>query len=194
LKIITLFVLLSFLHTPLFAQEETLLKGKIESGGFGGPILKVTELNGDLGLLVGGKGGWIINHTFVIGGGGYGLVTNIAANDVNFIEKAFLNLGYGGVVLELVPESNKLIHFSFSTLIGAGGVNYRDRNFSINFRQWDTFFVAEPEVNLMLNVTKHFRVGLGASYRYIDGVDLNGLRDSDLSGASASMIFKFGKF
>ncbi|MFQ6114725.1 MAG: hypothetical protein ACE5NG_11715, partial [bacterium] len=130
----------------------------------------------------------------VIGGGGYGLVTNIEANKVSFSQAAFLNLGYGGVVLEYIPESNKLIHFSFNTLIGAGGVNYRDRNFNINFAQWDTFFVAEPGVNLILNVTRHFRLGLGASFRFIDGVDLEGLSDSDVSGASASVLFKFGKF
>ena len=45
-----------------FAQEQTLISGKVESGGFGGPTLKVTKMKGESGLLIGGRGGWIINH------------------------------------------------------------------------------------------------------------------------------------
>ena len=31
-----------------------------------------TTLNGENAVLVGGRGGWIINHSFVLGGAGYG--------------------------------------------------------------------------------------------------------------------------
>ncbi len=64
---------------PAFAQEETLIKGDVESGGFGGPVVKMTSLNGQDGILVGGRGGWILNHSFIIGGGGYGLANNVRA-------------------------------------------------------------------------------------------------------------------
>ena len=52
------------------AQDEQLVSGKIESGGFGAPVWKITQINGETAMLTGGRGGWIINHTFVIGGGG----------------------------------------------------------------------------------------------------------------------------
>jgi hypothetical protein len=45
-----------------------------------------------------------------------------------------------------------------------------------------------------MNVTHHFRLGVGARYRHVSGVDLEGMSDHDLSGPSASLIFKFGKF
>ena len=44
-----------------------------------------------------GRGGWIINHTFVIGGGGYGLANNIRSSDAqSFIfphGETYLNFG-----------------------------------------------------------------------------------------------------
>ncbi|MBN1426023.1 hypothetical protein JXA88_15850, partial [Candidatus Fermentibacteria bacterium] len=54
-------------------QPETLLKGPIENGGFGGLVVKFSQLADQTAVFVGGRGGWILNHTFVIGGGGYGL-------------------------------------------------------------------------------------------------------------------------
>jgi len=180
---------------PTMAGEHTLISGDIESSGFGGPVLKVTKFRGDVGLLVGGRGGWIINHAFVIGGGGYGLTTNVDAP----LSNHYLNVGYGGGMMECIVLSDKLIHLSVNTLIGAGGVGYRHRNWD----DWDwdderdfgdSFFVAEPGVDLILNVTRKFRIGMGASYRYVYGVGSRGLSDADMSGLSATFTFKFGKF
>ena len=78
-KVIVLSLILSF---QLFAQEETLLgSSEVTHGGFGGPVIKYTQIKGEPAVLVGGRGGWIINHTFIIGGGGYGLVNDIKANN-----------------------------------------------------------------------------------------------------------------
>ena len=181
--------------TPVLAQDETLISGKIESGGFGGPVVKFTQVTDEFGVLVGGRGGWIINHTFVIGGGGYGLANEIKAKQIGPDTLLYLSLGYGGLELEYVHASNKLIHSSIQVLIGAGGVNYTERdNHSERGREGDTFFVVEPGVNLILNVAKSFRVGVGASYRFISGVNFNGLSNGDLSGPAATLTFKFGKF
>jgi hypothetical protein len=57
---------------PVFAGDETLFSGNVEHGGFGGPVVKFTQIKDEFGVLVGGRGGWIINHSFVLGAGGYG--------------------------------------------------------------------------------------------------------------------------
>jgi hypothetical protein len=59
------------------AQEETLFKGDIQTGGFGGPVIKLTRINDQGALMVGGRGGWIINHCLALGGGGYGIVNDV---------------------------------------------------------------------------------------------------------------------
>lgn len=193
-KIFTL-ILLSLFTLPAFAQEEeTLIGGDIESGGFGGPVIKVTSINGETGILVGGRGGWIINHSFIIGGGGYGLANNVNAKTPSIFGERYLNFGYGGVELEYIPASNELIHASFMTLIGAGGVGYRDADFNMRNNSSNSFFVLEPQANMTLNVTQYFRISAGFSYRYITGAETAASTNKDLSGPSGILTFHFGKF
>jgi hypothetical protein len=173
---------------PVMAHEQGVF------GGFGGPVLKVTQFHDDVGVMIGGRGGFIINHTLAIGAGGYAQSNNIDAPVADLL----LDVGYGGGMVELIILSDRPIHLSVKTLIGVGGVNYQDKDQKDSPWGWhdqsDGFFVAEPGVDLMLNVTKSFRVGMGVSYRYIDGIDSSGLSDSDMSGPSANFTLKFGKF
>ncbi len=46
-------------------------------------MLKSTSISGKSAWLVGGRCGWIVNHSFVIGGGGYGLASDIPASKEN---------------------------------------------------------------------------------------------------------------
>ena len=55
-------------------------------------------------------------------------------------------------------------------------------------------FVAEPGAHLELNVTRWFRPGIGAGYRYVNGSDLPGVTDGSLGGAVGTLTFKFGRF
>ncbi len=187
-----------FAGGQMLAQEETLLgDGKISQGGFGGPVVKFTHIHNTLGVLVGGHGGWIVNHTFVIGGGGYGLVNNIRTVKVISGEEQLLTFGYGGLELHYINQSNNLVHYTVSILLGGGGVGYRS---ALNDYEWDwdresnAFFVFEPGVRVMLNVTNFFRIGAGASYRVISGVDMDNFKNNDFSGPSTELVFKFGKF
>ena len=181
--------------TPVLAQQETLISGQLEHGGYVGPVVKFTTINNDWEVMVGGRGGWIINHSFVLGGGGYGLVTDVEAEHIDRTGDVVLELGYGGGMLEYVGYPNELIHYSVSLLIGGGGVNYvREITNTRLYSDADAFFVLEPEVNFMVNITTHFRAGVGAGYRLISGVDLAGLSDSDIGGLSINMVFKFGDY
>lgn len=111
---------------PLFAQEQTIIgSGPIESGGYGAFVTKFTSVNGRFGLLLGARGGWIINHAFSIGLAGYGLVNNVPANTQGPNGEPYLNLGYGGLDLEYVYRSDDVVHVSMHTLIGAGAAGYR---------------------------------------------------------------------
>ena len=193
---LSMFAMMMVVTSVAMAQEETLISGTLESGGFGGPVVKFSQVKNEFAVFVGGYGGWLINHSLLIGGGGYGLVNDIEVKEIVADQKTYLNLGYGGFMLEYFTSPQKLFHFSFQTLIGAGGVSYRDRDGGQVYANGndDGFFVAEPAVNVVLNVTHGFRIGLGASYRYINGVDLPEYKGSDLSGATVHASFMFGKF
>ncbi len=194
LAIATILSVFFMISLTAMAQEQTLITGEVQHGGFGGPVMKITTFRDDVGILVGGRGGWIINHVLALGGGGYGLTNNIEAP----IRGYYLNVGYGGPIVEFIIASNRLVHASVNLLVGAGGVNYREEYWEFDndgyFIQDDAFFVMEPGVDMELNVTDFFRVNVGISYRYINGVESKGLEDSDMSGVAATLMLKFGKF
>jgi len=177
-------------------QEETLFSGPTDHGGFGGPVVKFTEVADQFGVFVGGRGGWIINHSLVLGGGGYGLANpNDFTLILNGIERR-LGLGYGGFEMEYIHRWADVGHLTVGALIGAGGASWYDWR----HEDWgsgsytDAFFVAEPAVNLEVNLLHFFRFAVGGSYRFVDGVGILGLSDSDLRGLAGSLTFKFGSF
>ncbi|HEX2926101.1 MAG TPA: hypothetical protein VHP38_07580 [Ruminiclostridium sp.] len=200
MKRIILFLFL--LNVCSYAQRETVFEGDIENGGFGGPVVKFTQIKGNFGVLVGGYGGWLINHQFLIGGGGFGLTNDILANEnvegaLGFINRPKLDFGYGGLIMEYYQNPMKLFHWSVSLLIGGGGISYREGDFMEH--SWrdikpDAFFVLEPAVSGELNVAKYFKIGLGAGYRFISGVNMYGIGNTDLGNFSINLALKFGKF
>jgi len=191
-----LFLLLRLSTIPVFAQEQTLIgDGDIDNGGFGGPAVKVTSINGESAVLVGGRGGWIINHTFVFGGAGYGLVTNVNAKNTDSVHQ-FIQMGYGGLDFEYIASSNDLVHLSLGLLIGGGTIGFKDENVGMfyNYRTTKSFFVLEPSAHANLNVTHFFRIVGGISYRYVNGLRNSLSTNTDLSGLSGVLTLEFGKF
>ena len=189
------FSMVILLAVPAFAQEETLLDTEIQSGGYGGPEVKISPMLGATGILVGGRGGWMINHAFMIGGAGYGLVNDIRVNNVTVNGRpAFLGFGYGGLALEYTGNYEKLVHYTVGLMIGGGGVEYRDSIYNFHDENWDAVFVLEPSVGVEMNITTFFRFGVGVSYRYVSGVNTFGLTNKDLSNATATITLKFGTF
>lgn len=206
-KALPLCMLLLFaVATSKAQEEETLLGGGFESGGYGAPVVKFTTVKGEFGVMVGGYGGWLINHAFMIGGGGFGLVTNhyaspASGNTYDIFGRGRLEFGYGGGMLEFIFSPMSVVHSSLSLLIGGGTVSFTSQRYN-GFDMWygsaeqqqDPVFVLEPSLNVELNVTSFFRVNAGGSYRYVSGVSMYGLKNADLSGASINLAFKFGAF
>jgi hypothetical protein len=188
--------------------------GDIKSTFYGALTAKVTQINSEVGILTGGRLCWTINKTFSIGFGGTGLVSEHSVNYQSLTDtaKTKLQMFNGGLFLEYIHNSKDLIHFSANTLIGFGGVyytndkvfpndnyNYHSRN--MDNMPWVANFVIEPAVAVEFNITKHFRVGLEASYRYTTKISENDLYTADkkledvkLNGFSGGLVFQFGWF
>ena len=182
--------------TSLIGQEpETLVGDKVTHGGFGGPVLRLSRFNGQTGFMLGGHGGWIINRRFVIGGAAYGLLGE--AIEVPYTPpsgpSAYLTFGYGGIELQYFERPLKLLHLTFSTLIGGGGAEYRQGG-GTQLTSSSAVFVVEPGAGIALNVSKKLRLSLSGSYRFVNGIDLSGLSDTDLSGPAAALSLEFGRF
>ncbi len=192
--------IISILALGSARAEETLLSN-MESGGWGGPAIGITSIHKNTAVLVGGCGGWIINHTLTLGGAGYGLVNEVRSTASNADTNQIIDFGYGGGLVAVTFMSDNVIHPNVSLFIGAGGIGYHNNyahmvsgNFYYDNRITRTVFVLEPAANLELNVVHYMRVTLGVSYRLITGVDLDGFTNADFSGVSGMLTFKFGKF
>lgn len=173
-------------------QPETLLGRDFESGGFGGPTVQVMDMGDDVAVFVGGRGGWIINHVLSIGGGGWGLTNKVATSVTDTAGgDTRLNVGYGGVILEYTLRPYELVHYSASLLAGWGSAGYGSLEAP---DASDTFFVLEPAAGAELNVTEFFRLVLGVSWRFTQGLELEGFTDEDMSQAAGVVTFKFGSF
>lgn len=206
MKLFTLLILFisisGFINATQAQETQTLFDGDVTHGGFGGPMVKFDDIRGELGVWVGGRGGWVINlddyHAITLGGGGYGLATNHSIPDgyegFDDDRDYVATNGYGGFLLEYTNRSYQLLHVTATGLIGAGGLTIRERNFSDIDEDPNPFFVLEPGVHLELNVTSFFRIATGVNYRFTSGIDKAGFRDSDFTGANATVTFKFGFF
>ncbi len=184
-------IALTLVATPAFvgAQEaETLIGGDLKSGGFGGPVVKLTKIDSEFGVVVGARGGWILNDSFVLGGGIYGVANEHLLDRGSDLGN--LVMGYGGLELEYILRPNKVAHVSVSVLVGGGAAQWD----GIGPSDEDPFFVTEPGLNVLVNITRFMRMGFGASYRFVDGVDLPELDDAALGGPSGVITFKFGGF
>ena len=210
MKIAKLLIIIAicFSYATLFAEDDKKESGKknqrlkvdsifgdtyLNHGGYGGPVTRFGQIGDDYGLFVGGRGGWIINHNFVLGGAGYGHVAYNMSRTINGVsEKVYM--GYGGVMLEYFFFPSNLIHFSVGAVIGGGGIRYGGTDKFDEDHNMDHFFAVEPEINVFLNITSFFKVGLGGSYRYIKGISTDGVSDSDYRGFSAQLVLAFGFF
>ncbi len=134
---------LSLLSISVYSQdkskEQTLFgNDEVWHGGYGAGELKITKINDELGLMIGGRGGWIINSIFSTGGAGYGLVTNHKISDYYGKDSsAYLRICYGGVYLNYINNSDELVHFTISALIGAGSALYTQSWTELINHDWD---------------------------------------------------------
>ncbi len=189
--IILFFISLAFLNNS-FAQTAG-------NSAFGAPVIKFTSLNNQNALILGGKFGWMINRSIVLGGGIYALSGNVKTGIIDPVSKqdAMLGLTYGGLEFEYVILADEPVHASIDMLFAGGGVTYEvpDRNvphtsyFSQNLLVW------EPEFNLEFKVINWLHIDTGISYRMISSYDsYYGVSKNELRGINGVLTFKFGKY
>lgn len=190
-----IYLLCTFLTIPLFAQEqETLLEGGIESGGFGSVGAKITLLNDRACVITGAWGAWLINHHLALGGGFYNLTSAHTLRD-----SISMDMEYSGFTAEYIFMPESIVHYSAQLTLGGGSLDFskvRVGSSGNNDIVDDVFFVVEPGVNVEVNVISFMRFQVGASYRFVSGIDNNNfdVTNADISGPSLNFMVKFGKF
>lgn len=207
-SILILFFLLStaIINAKDKKEPETLFSGESHVTGYGCPELKFTQINGDWGIMLGGRGGVIVDKTLSIGGAAYLLLTSHKVKDYKDVEpnqNIYIRTLYGGFVFEYINSSDKVVHFTVNSLVGAGIAGYTESIYcnqcNTSRRDWlkeiSGYFVVEPGITIDLNVTTFFRISMGGSYRFVSGLNLKEpITNKELSGPSLNLAFKWGGF
>ena len=162
--------------------------------------MKLTQIADNTSLFIGASGGVTVNKVFTFGVAGYGLVTNPEIQQYATSTQLQLNGGYGGLIIGFTILPREVVHLSIPILIGGGSMYLTDPFYFQNTEDSEYtveksgFMVVEPGANLEFNVTRFFHLGMGASYRYVQGLSMSSLTDEQLLGWAINLNLKFGSF
>ncbi len=202
-------ILILFVTTPMvYAQNknqddeiQTIFSKQKSNGGYGAFTMSYSQIGGQNGMVTGGRGAFIFDHSFAIGLGGFGFVNNLDYNANEGLMEFSLAGGYGGLFFEPIVAGKSPVHVSFPILLGMGGVTaYKSYNWNWdsfdrhpNYGE-DMFFVVEPAVDIEFNMTRFFRLAANVSYRFTSKLNLIATDEYALNGFNFGPTFKFGKF
>ena len=201
------FLFIIFILPPAFGQVDssefkTLFGDRqISHGGYGAVTVNYSHIDGKDAILLGGRGAWIIGHSFALGFSATGFMNDYHYNNL-LNRNVNLAGGYGGLLLEPILLPRFPVHISLPIVAGVGGVAYTT---SDNPYDWEdahyfveeatSFLVLEPGVELEFNVVRFFRLSIGGYYRITTDIRLNDDTPLNvLNGFSGGITLKFGKF
>lgn len=195
----------ALIATASVAQEQP-IQTIFKNGHVGGYVAlsnKFTRMAGEFANMPYVYGGVFINRRFLLGAGVAATTSYLPVPAVHSERPgARMSYGYaqGGLVTEWVMGSNRAAHLVFHLFTGAGYTMQYDRDFgdagnthqSVYDQNW--FMVAEPGVQLELNLFRWMRLSPGISYRQTYDSQGRGLDDHALSHWTYSATLKLGKF
>jgi hypothetical protein len=149
-------------------QRETILRGKSRITLFAELNTKVTSIHDEASVIMGANFGLTINNVFSVGVGGYG--------KANFAGDGPGLPGYGGAFFAYAFSPQKKTHFRVTALAGSG-----------TSKGGDIFYVFEPGVDMIVNLSKIIRFQVGLSLPLVDSPD------SDLGNPLFCVSVQFGK-
>lgn len=180
-----------------------------QHGAFISPVIKYTQVNNQSAMMYGGKAGWIINKTFVIGGAFYGLLTKVSQPWIDPLSKSapYIYFNTGGLNLEYFVFRREPLSVSLEMFLGGAGLKLLPRDETGPFVDLygGDFLIFEPQLNASYSFNDWLHLSLGLSYRYADGFDIypdNKLNDPSLpsisinsfKGTSAVLSLVFGMY
>jgi hypothetical protein len=212
-KAIVLMITMALAGTVLRAQEtdrgndefRTLFGDRhISHGGYGALTIDYSRIDSKDAILMGARGAWVIGHGMALGLAGSAFMNDYSWNP-NLLGGRNVNLsgGYGGLLIEPIILPKFPVHISIPVLIGAGGIAYTStyhpypydsQNFDLVVEDATGYFIAEPGIEIELNVVRFFRLAIGAYYRFTSDIQLYDTPQDVLKGWSAGITLKFGKF
>lgn len=163
--------------------KETLLGDEGHSHFYGEFGTKTTDVFDEFSVLVGGQLGWTFDHAFSIGFAAYARAEHEHEYECGHWDwdydgyryYEYRGPAYGGFTFAFMYPPKSLIHFKVGALFGGG-------------YSWDRhFYIFEPQVDVVLNISQILRLQVGASYPLTDRAD------TGLDDVLFNVSFRIGK-
>ena len=206
--VILLPLLLGF-AIPSFAQDTSVDyvefndRKNVVHGVYLGLTTHFGEIKKKDAFFAGLKVAYVANQQFEVGFvGTFFYSDQNSTNNVSSITEDLIG-GYGGLHLEPILFSKHRVNLSFPLLIGAGGMGYIDDNYREDdfdeerFKEnAKAFFIVEPGINALFNVSRYLQLEAGIKYRISSNVGFNSdVYDvNSINGFSAGLGVKIGVF
>jgi hypothetical protein len=184
-----LMLLLTTTASAQRAERESALGTSLRDyGGFVGLDTRFGDMNNDFAMFTGGHAAILLKHRIYFGMGGAALTTGSRIGSV----RDNLDMAYGGFLLGYILPMPGLVQLTADALMGAGGVKIGEA--VGNDELDDAFFAFEPTLGVELKIAPVVRIGFGAAYRYVGGLDTVGLRDNEVRDLTVSARLRAGWF
>ena len=173
-----------------------------QHGAYISPVIKFTTMYGHGVNLLGVKGGWVINNSFVIGAEYYALNSDITPNwvDPSSGISPLIKFTTGGLNFEYIFIHENIFSASAEIFMGGAGIILQPSPY-----YGGDFLVWEPQLNANINLNEWSHLSLGISYRTTSALDIYHIDGSEnlppldfpiknLRGWAGSISFIFGVY
>lgn len=161
-------------------------------GLFVAPTYGITSMDRSTASLFNLRGGLSIKDQFSLGA-----YFNTSLDEINpeseTIQGVYMDYWSVGGFVEYTLLPKKVFHVTFPLYLGYGEVQMDNEIGEAGLGEAN-FFQIEPAALLEVNLHKYIRFNLGAGYRLVGQMDYRNFNQSDISGLTGYMGFKFGLF
>lgn len=190
-------VMLLLLAVEAVPQDLAHDQGAIERRYFGAPVVKWTAISDQAAVMFGGRGGWNVTPSLLLGAGLYATMTEADAPegavpdapgplDVKF--ECF------GLDLEYAARPTAPTHLTLGAFFGGAAARFVRDKTDEQHGETDFMLLVEPAAGVEQRITDWLHLNLAVSYRLVSGVEQPGLEHDDFNGAAAALAFKCGRF
>jgi hypothetical protein len=157
-------------------------------GGLGARYARLLDRNTVLGCI---ELAVFFDQTLSIGPGGCSTFMSPEASSED-VEADRLELNFGATTVRYHFMTFDSFNLSLGVTAGAGSIDLVSGVDDV--RRTDSLIVVEPEVGAHTMATSWMRVSAVGAYRFVSGVDIGGVTNSDVSGFSVGVNAHFGWF
>lgn len=176
-------------------------RNNVVHGVYLGLSMRYGAIDNKDAFMAGLKVAYVANQQFEVGFEGNFLYSEQDLFNSTLGRREDLIGVYGGLHLEPIFFSKSRVNLSFPLLIGLGGVGYIGNNFNdddfeeqLDEDDFDGFFVAEPGISALFNISRYLQLEAGVKYRFTSKINLVPDSIDRLNGFSAGLGIKVGVF